>query len=90
MTERELFEKNLEVSSEFSRYIVAHPEIAEKIPRDAEVIFLVESNEQLTRHNLKLAKELEKGGIRVVFVKIKGIRPIEESRLINPHLEFAA
>lgn len=90
MTEKELFKKNLEISSEFSRYIVAHPEVAKKIPSGSEVIFLVESDPGLSRQNLKLAKELEKIGTPVVFVKIKGIRPIEQSRLINPHLEFAA
>lgn len=90
MTEKELFEKNLEISSEFSRYIVVHPEVAEKIPRDAEVIFLLESDPELSRQNLKLAKELKKSGTPVVFVKIKSIRPIEETRLIKPHLEFAA
>ena len=90
MTERELFEKNLEISSEFSRYIVANPKVAKRIPRDAEVIFLVESDPELSRCNLKLGKKLREGGTPVVFVKIKGVRPLEETRLIEPHLEFAA
>ena len=90
MTEKELFEKNLEISSEFSRYIVAHPEVSEKIPLDAEIIFILESDPAFSRHNLKLAKQLKANGEEVVLVKIKGLRPIEESRLIKPHLEFAA
>jgi len=90
MTEKMLFEKNLEISTEFSRFIVAHPEVAEQIPRNAEVIFLVESNPELSRANLALAKKLKEGGTQIVFVKIKGIRPIAESRLIQPHLELAA
>jgi hypothetical protein len=90
MTEKELFEKNLEISSEFSRYIIAHPDVAEKIPRDAEVIFLVESDPELSRHNLELGRKLKEGGLTVVLVRIKGIRAVEESRLIEPHLEFAA
>ena len=89
MTEKELFDKNLEISSEFSRYIIAHPEIAEKIPLDAEVIFLVESDPELSRSNLELARKLKESGRIVVFVKIKGIRSLEETRLIEPHLEFA-
>ena len=90
MTEKELFEKNLEIASEFSRFIVAHPKVAEEIPPNAEVIFLLESNPELTRANLNLANKLRKAGTTVVFIKIKGLRPIEDTRLIEPHLEFAA
>lgn len=90
MTEKELFEKNLEISSEFSRYIVANPEVAKRIPRDAEIIFLVESDPELSRCNLKIANKIKESGTSVVFVKIKGVRPLEETRLIEPHLEFAA
>ena len=88
MTEKELFEKNLELASEFSRYIIVHPEIGEELPPDSEVVFLVESDPELTQQNLKLAEKIKKEGRSVVFVKIKGIRPAEETRLIEPHLEF--
>ena len=89
MTEKELFEKNLEISSEFSRYIVAHPEVAKQIGNN-EVIFLLENDPKLCEANIKLAKKLKESGQSVVFVKIKRIRSIEESRLIEPHLEFSA
>ena len=88
MTEKELFEKNLEISSEFSRYIIAHPEVAKQIG-NAEVIFLLESDTELCKANIKLAKKLKEAGESIVFVKIKGIRPVEKSRLIQPHIEFA-
>ncbi len=89
MTEKELFEKNLELASEFSRYIIAHPELAKQIPPDAEVVFLVESNPELSRRNQELAKQIKADGGSVVFVKIKDILPKEFSRLVEPHLELA-
>lgn len=88
MTEKELFEKNLEISSEFSRFIIGHPEIAKQIG-DAEVIFLLESDPELCQANLKLAKKIEEAGSKVIFIKIKALRGVEETRLIEPHLEYA-
>ena len=32
MSEQELFEKNLVLTTEFDRYLLEHPEIAEQIP----------------------------------------------------------
>lgn len=89
MTEKELFEKNLEISNEFSKYILNHPEIEDKIPPDALLVFIVEDNPELSQHNIEMSRRHREPNQPVVFVKIKGIRPIEETRLIEPHLEFA-
>ena len=89
MTEKELFEKNLEISSEFSRYITAHTEIGEKLPPDSEIVFLIDSDPELSKYNLKLAEGIKKEGGKVVFVHIKSLLPKEASRLVEPHLEFA-
>jgi len=43
MTNRQLFIKNLEISSEFSRYVLKHPRFADRIPRNAVVVFLPKS-----------------------------------------------
>ncbi|MFH1902163.1 MAG: DUF5647 family protein, partial [Candidatus Omnitrophota bacterium] len=84
MTDKELFEKNLELSFEFSRYIIAHPEIGDELPPDSEVVFLVESNPELTQQNLKMAEIIKGEGKRVVFVRIKTILPKETCRLVEP------
>ena len=38
MTEEEVFVKNLILSTEFDRYILEHPDIAEKIPLNAQIV----------------------------------------------------
>ena len=88
MTNQEFFEKNLELSTEFSKYLLAHPEMESRLPQDAQVIFLVESDPALTQKNLELAKKYRQEGQAVVFVRIKGLRS-EVSRLIDPRLEEA-
>ncbi len=89
MTEKELFDKNLELSSELSRYIIAHPEMAERIPAGSEVLFLVDSDPTLTESNLKLAKQIKKEGGSVIFVHVKNVLPKEACRLVEPKIESA-
>lgn len=90
MSEKELFEKNLEISSEFSRYVIAHPEINQKLPPDSEIVFIVDSDPELTGFNRKLAEKIKQEGGKVVFVHIKTLLPKEASRLVEPKLEFSA
>ena len=89
MTDHDLFEKNLELSTEFSKYLLSHPELESQMPEDAQVVFLVESDPALTQKNLQLARQQKAEGQLVVFVHVKGLRP-EISRLIDPRLEQAA
>jgi hypothetical protein len=39
---KKMIEKNIELSAEFSRFLFEHPELEEKIPLGAEIIFLPE------------------------------------------------
>ncbi len=89
MIEKELFEKNLEISNEFSKYILNHPEIEEQIPPNAVMVFVVENNPELSQKNIEMSRAHHEPDQPVVFVYIKGIRPAEETRLIDPHLKFA-
>ena len=86
MSDQELFEKNLELSTEFSKYLLGHPELESKIPQEAQVLFLVDSDPDLSRKNMEMARKQKAGGQSVVFVHVKGLRA-EISRLIDPHLE---
>jgi hypothetical protein len=88
MTEKEYFHKNLELSTEFSKHLLAHPELETEIPEDAQIVFLDDSDPVLTQKNLDLAKLQKETGQPLVFVHVKGLRP-EASRLIEPHLEKA-
>ncbi len=89
MTEKELFEKNLEISHEFSKYVLNHPEIENKIPADALIVFIVEDDPELSQHNIEISRANRQPDQPVIFVKIKGIKPPEETRLIEPHLELS-
>ena len=88
--EKEMIERNIELSAEFSRYLFEHPEIESKIPLDAEIVLLPEFDPELKEFNLKLGKEIEAAGGKVLYVSIPDIRPKSLSRIGNVKLESVA
>jgi len=89
ISEKEMIEKNIELSAEFSRYLFEHPEMETKIPVDAEIILLPEFDLELKEFNLKLGETIEAESGRVVYVVIKSIRPKALSRIEKIELEAA-
>ena len=88
--EKEMIERNIELSAEFSRYLFEHPELEEKIPVGAEIVFLTEFDKELKEYNVKLGKDIESGDVKVVYIVIKNMRPKLLSRIEEIELEFAA
>lgn len=86
--EKEMIERNIELSAEFSRYLFEHPEKASEIPSEAELILLPAFDSELREYNLKLGKDMESRGEKVCYVKITNLRPkvlsrIEEVELVS-------
>jgi hypothetical protein len=86
MTERELFSKNLRLSSEFDLYLLEHPEVAEQIPENALLVLLPEEDAELCEKNLEIAQTRREPGQPVVYIKVEKISP-PRSRLVNPKVE---
>ena len=85
--EKKMIERNIELSAEFSRYLFEHPEIEENIPVNAEIILLPEFDQELKEFNLKMGKDIKAEGGKVMYIKIKNIRPKTLSRIENIELE---
>ena len=88
--EKEMIERNIELSAEFSRYLFEHPEIEERIPLGSEIILLPEFDKELKEFNRGLGKNIESEGGKVVFISIKEIRPKTLSRIGKIELESVA
>ena len=86
---RNLIERNIELSVEFSRYLFEHSEIETKIPVDSEIILLPEFDKELKEFNLKLGKDIEANNGKVIYVVIKNIRPKILSRIEKIELDPA-
>ncbi len=85
--EKEMVERNIELSAEFSRYIFDHPDMEEKITVDAEIILLPEFDKELKEYNIRLGKDMESKGEKVVYILIKDMRPKALSRIEKIELE---
>lgn len=89
MTEDELVAKNLILSTELDRYVLEHPEFAEQIPLNAQVVLLPEDDPELSKQNLEISRTQREPGQPVVYVRIeKVLLPL--SRLVNPRIEVSA
>ena len=75
-----------QLSTEFDLYLLDHPEVADKIPDGALVVFLPVFDKNLAKNNRRLAAKLKEKGQAVVYVKVKGL---SASRLEGLSLEVA-
>ena len=89
ITEQEIFSKNLILSTEFDRYVLEHPEFADKIPENAQVVLLPEDDLELRQKNIEIAEAQREPGQPVVYVEIEKVAP-QMSRLVNPVLRMEA
>jgi hypothetical protein len=79
----DLFIKNSELSMEFSKYVLDHPEMDDLLTEERVIIFLPEFDPGLMDFNLRMAKEVEAEGGEVLYVKVKELSPKVTSRLIG-------
>jgi len=73
---------------EFDRYVMEHPEFAEKIPPNAQIVLQVEGDEEYNKWSRRLAERQREPDQPVVYVKIKGLKPAK-SRLLKPEVAVA-
>ena len=86
MKSQDMFLKNQQISTEFDPYLLDHPEIADRIPDGALLVFLPEFDESLAKKNRVVAAKLKEKGQPVVYVKVKRMAA---SRLEGLSLEVA-
>lgn len=89
MNKKSFAYKNIMLNTEFNKYLVEHPEIADKIPNSALVVLLPEDDPALCRRNLALAKRHREKNQALVHVRIKKLAPPPKSRLVQPRLKVA-
>jgi len=88
MKDKEFFDKSLTLSFEFSRYIIAHPEVEEQIPKGALVVLILEDDPEFNKRAIELAQTKTEADQPVVVVRVQKLLPSTESRLVNPRLEL--
>ena len=89
MNKKSVVYKNIVLNTEFNKYLVEHPEFADKIPNNALVVILPDDDPALCRKNLALAQRHRGKDQAVVHVRVKKLAPPPRSRLVQPRLKVA-
>jgi len=85
---RQFAQKQLELTAEFGKYVMDHPEVDDVLPAESHVYFEIAGDDEFNQHSRQLAeKQLREELLPVVCVKIKGLAPAQRSRLIDPVIE---
>ena len=87
--EKKMIEKNLDLLFEFEKYVLEHPEITEKIPREAVVFMKLTGDQKFNQWSARWAKRQAKKGQPLISVTVKKLGPVH-SRIKGLALEHAA
>lgn len=82
-------EKNTMLVKEFDRYILDHPEFADKIPDNALVVMQIEGDEEFNRWAREAAQSAAEKDTPIVYVTITELKPVR-SRIEKLKLEQVA
>jgi hypothetical protein len=86
----EFAKKQFELTAEFAKFLFDHPEVDERLADGSFVYFHVEGEPEFNQYSLELAERQRRTeGMPVVLVRVKGLAPIQSSRLIDPVIETA-
>jgi len=84
----EFAQRQLELTGEFGKYVIDHPEVDDLLPPESYIYFRVVGEEEFNRYSRVLAeKHLREIGTPIVCVRVKGLAPLQGSRLIDPIIE---
>ena len=90
MTEKKRFaEKNRMLVKEFDRYVLEHPEFADKIPDNALVVMHIEGDDEFNKWARETAQSVAEKDNTIVYVIITELKPVR-SRIEKIKLELAA
>ncbi len=82
MTKELITRKNLELLEYFHRYAFEHPEVLDRIPRDAQLIILPENDPELLKVNEQIVEECKRAGRRFVVFRVR-IPELSEPTLVE-------
>lgn len=89
MDKRRFVEKNTMLVKEFDRYILEHPEFADKIPNNALVVMQIEGDEEFNKWAREMAQNVAEKDTSLVYITITELKPVR-SRIENLTLELVA
>jgi len=79
--------RQMELTAEFAKYLLEHPEVDDSLPADSYIYFEVEGELEFNQYSRQLAERREReDGVEAVCIRLKGLAPPQGSRLIEPQI----
>jgi len=75
MTRDEVIKKNLDLHSEWMKYVFENPDVLDRIPKGAVLIILPEDDKELYAENHRVLEENKRKGVSVFVVTMKMPKP---------------
>jgi hypothetical protein len=75
MTPDEMVRRNLDLHAEWMRYVFESPDVLDRIPPQAVLVFVPDDDVELATENLKTADSARRAGNSVVVIRMKTPRP---------------
>ena len=80
-------QRQMELTAEFAKYILDHPDVDESLPDDSYIYFQIDGEAEFNEYSQQLAERREReDGVTAVCVRLKGLAPPQGSRLIDPQI----
>lgn len=87
----EFADRQFELTAEFAKYLVEHPEVDSRLPEEAFIYFQIDGESEFNRYSRELAQRRSRDdGLTPVTVHVKGLFPPQGSRLIEPTISAGA
>jgi hypothetical protein len=88
-TKTDFTEKNTMLIKEFDKYILEHPEFAEKIPDNSLVVMQIEGDGEFNKWARKIAQKISSKQNPPIYITITELKPVR-SRIGKLRIELAA
>ncbi len=80
-------QRQTELTAEFAKFVLEHPEVDEALPVDSYVYFEVAGDSVFNQYSRELAlRRRREDRMAIVCVRIEGLAPPQGSRLIGPQI----
>ena len=83
-------DRQFELAEQFAQFIAEHPEVDKLLAEKSHVCFQIVGDAEFNRMSREIAqRQVQEDGTKIVTVTIKGLSPVQGSRLIDPVIESA-
>jgi hypothetical protein len=76
--------RNSLLGMEFDRFMIEHPDYVDKIPDNAQIILLLEGDEEFNQWSARVGKEQAENSQPLVYVTIKNSAPPTHALKTSP------